>query len=503
MEFTGSSKLGGPGQATSQDFDTQPSSDAIKAEGTHKSEDEPTGVTTTSPSGQPDPGGVASPFKLSVDTDLVAHLTFDEPKVSEEMTQELSGNTFAPAIVEIQSHAGPSFLSKLSEFNMPLINDIDFSKFGLRFFQTFIKRENADKLVNLPFVKKIHFDRPVNMNTSPVRSALRDFRANAPLLKFKVKPGMIPNSTTKKALGGYEAKELGITGKGITFAVLDTGFTPNRQFIRGGVRTKSTISPFAIGGERSGHGTWTISEIGGKPIDIGDGVIVEGMCPDAKIISIRCLYTPMGMGTIGSTLKALQMAYESGADIISMSLGSPTPTPPDDPAQKIIRAIVNEGRIVCISAGNTGPNVKTVGGPGDIEEAITVGSLSYYDKKPAYFSSRGPTADNRIKPDVVSFGGGRWSGDLKPPETIISSTAGLIDSMDGGFRVGATAGTSMACPHLAGLMGLWSQYYKQKTGKRLTTPIAKQIFKEMGHEKTNDEGYGLPTFQWIRDWMKT
>ena len=90
------------------------------------------------------------------------------------------------------------------------------------------------------------------------------------------------------------------------------------------------------------------------------------------------------------------------------------------------------GLVVVVAAGNEGPGTCTIGSPGDAKDALTVGAmadLGAHGFKQADFSSRGPTADGRIKPDVSAPGVG-----------ITSALAGTT----GGYPT--LNGTSMAAP---------------------------------------------------------
>lgn len=95
--------------------------------------------------------------------------------------------------------------------------------------------------------------------------------------------------------------------------------------------------------------------------------------------------------------------------------------------------VVSRGLVVVVAAGNEGPDMLTVTRPGIAPKAITVGAAAVNNI--AFFSSRGPTSDLRLKPDVVA------------PGTTIRSTAN-----GGGYTV--PSGTSMATPHVAGAAAL-------------------------------------------------
>ena len=122
-----------------------------------------------------------------------------------------------------------------------------------------------------------------------------------------------------------------------------------------------------------------------------------------------------------------------------MSLGATGCSDGSDALSKAVDNAVDQGVLMVIAAGNSGPGACTVGTPGAARKALTVGASIDPGKNGwalAYFSSRGPTADNRVKPDVVAPG---WD--------IVAAKAGSTDYI-------AHSGTSMATPQVAGIAAL-------------------------------------------------
>ena len=109
-------------------------------------------------------------------------------------------------------------------------------------------------------------------------------------------------------------------------------------------------------------------------------------------------------------------------------------------------AAVAQGVVLCVAAGNAGPGASTVGSPGCAKTVITVGATTKSDQV-ASFSSRGPTSDGRIKPDVCF-----------PGANIVACRASGT-SMGTPINAWYTSasGTSMATPHATGACALLLQ----------------------------------------------
>lgn len=137
-----------------------------------------------------------------------------------------------------------------------------------------------------------------------------------------------------------------------------------------------------------------------------------------------------------------------------------------------------KGMIICNSAGNSGDEPwKYVGVPADAPGIIAVGASSP-DMQRASFSSVGPTADGRIKPDLMA-----------PGEMVV--TAGYS-----GSDLGFSNGTSLASPLLAGaIASLWSDYPDKSDQEILDV-----VFKYADHPMPDTAyGYGMPnmTISWL------
>lgn len=321
----------------------------------------------------------------------------------------------------------------------------------------------------------------------------------------------IPTSESRKIIGADVAEAEGYTGTGVTIAILDTGVFPLHPQLMLKVSDTNAMLPSApklpffpmppeppIGIDDNGHGTHVITTIGGDAYKAPNGMLCKGVAPGAKLISIKVLGTPLGMGRTSDVLKGMEIAIQKGAHIISMSLGSEGGDN-SYPEARLVNS--HPDHIWCIAAGNSGPGPSTVGNPGCAQGAITVGSYGITDKSVSHFSSRGPTNDNLIKPDVLAPGGGRAISPDKLvgeiDEYIYSGTSfgTVLDIVEDKVADGFTAimGTSMATPHVSGLLALAIQAGIIKTSANVKDKMSKSAAG-----KDNIVGWGLITWNRLK-----
>ncbi|TLZ58217.1 MAG: hypothetical protein E6K17_01530 [Methanobacteriota archaeon] len=216
------------------------------------------------------------------------------------------------------------------------------------------------------------------------------------------------------------------------------------------------------GGCPSGHGTSTSGNAGGSDAGIGASP-QDGMAIGAKIIieDIGSIGPTMACGGAdGDVLSYIPdnyddlfaAAYTNGSRIHSNSWGA-TDNGYDLQAMMVDRFVWNHPDMaIFFAAGNAGAGLFTIGSPGTSKSTITIGGASEYPGQDnvAGQSSRGPTADGRLKPDTMTF----FTG------TTASSSGNPTDNAN----TGATtffAGTSHATPLGAGMAALVRQYFDQ------------------------------------------
>jgi hypothetical protein len=245
---------------------------------------------------------------------------------------------------------------------------------------------------------------------------------------------------------------LGLRGADVRIALLDAGFNTRHPYMAGATivaqrnfvypaDTTVRDQPGELPDSQMSHGTATWSLIAAN----APGRLF-GEANRARFLLAKTEYT--GSETRleeDHWVAAVEWADSIGVDIISSSLGYLTfdngfsYTYADlngDIAVTTVAAdsAARRGILVVVSVGNSGPNLRTLGTPADAGSIVAVGATDSLGQL-ASFSSRGPTADGRHKPEVVAPG-----------------VAVTVAAMDSGVRL--WQGTSFAAPLVAGLAAL-------------------------------------------------
>jgi serine protease AprX len=313
-------------------------------------------------------------------------------------------------------------------------------------------------------------------------------------------------------------------GDGITWAVMDSGINKDHRHFAtfGSIDPTSTMHrDFTIDGggpfeDLNGHGTHVAGIIGGAwrkatldeqgPLAISrslkkgtdDVELIEtrlegisGMAPRCKLVSLRVL-DENGKGSVSNLIAAIQHVQEINGfgrrlliHGVNMSLGYNFEPEwfacGQSPLCVEVDRLVKTGVVVVVAAGNTGYGTLkstigattagmalTINDPGNSDLAITVGSTHRdmpHTYGVSYFSSKGPTGDGRMKPDLVA-----------PGEKIISCAAGGLKTAaapDKPCDYVETSGTSMAAPHVSGAIAAFLSVRTEFIGK---SERVKEIF---------------------------
>ncbi|NWG22661.1 MAG: S8 family serine peptidase [Chloroflexi bacterium] len=261
-----------------------------------------------------------------------------------------------------------------------------------------------------------------------------------------------------RAIGADRAwNDFGVTGSGVVVASVDTGVAFNHPALRDRYRGASGSGEynhnynwydpqgaFLVPTDENGHGTHTLGTVLGA-LDGGERF---GVAPGARWIAAQ--------GCDGS--------YCSESDLIGAAqwLLAPTDLNDRNPRPDLRPMIANNswagagndpwyagftaawraaGIFPVFAAGNGTGACNSIASPGDYTDVVAVGAVDR-NNAIASFSLRGPAADGRMKPDFTAPG-------------VTDGTVGIYSSVPGGYNT--LRGTSMATPHVAGLVALlWS-----------------------------------------------
>ena len=296
-------------------------------------------------------------------------------------------------------------------------------------------------------------------------------------------------SESEQQLGVYNLNALheqGYKGQGIVMAVIDGGFqNANTLHIFDSVRSQIighydfTDDTDDFFGETGSHGTMCLSTIAGLTDTY------SGSATEAQYYLMRSEeYSTESPKELDNLVVAMEKADSLGVNILSISLGY---TEFDNPnfnftyadmngrvsrASRAATIAARKGIIVCNAMGNDGNKAwKYISTPADADSILSVGAV-VVDSTIAPFSSYGPSADGRIKPEACAVG----------YQTVI------VNPSTGQMRKGN--GTSFACPLIAGLSAcVWSAHPDE------TAMQIRQRIINSTHKLDNPDdrfGYGIP-----------
>lgn len=296
----------------------------------------------------------------------------------------------------------------------------------------------------------------------------------------------------------------GADGRGIAWAVLDTGIRADHpHFARTRLGRNVVAAQYdclGVGPPRrllpgepdfadldgNGHGTHVAGIIAGE-FTAAEGTeprAFRGMAPAARLYGFKVL-DDEGRGSDAAIIKALdevaRINEAAGRLVIhgvNLSLGGNFDPSVygcgHTPLCEEVKRLWRQGVLTVLAAGNEGYAVLrgeagaiqanldlSIGDPANLEEAIAVGSVHKTNPHTygiSYFSSRGPTADGRAKPDLVAPGERIVSArhDWRPSRNPVPPLDSLYVEM---------SGTSMAAPHVSGVLAAFLSQRREFIGE--------------------------------------
>ncbi|GAA2739118.1 hypothetical protein GCM10009867_33930 [Pedococcus aerophilus] len=340
----------------------------------------------------------------------------------------------------------------------------------------------------------------------------------------------------RNTLSGADGTQL--DGKGVSVAVIDSGVDPSHPFLQNAdgtsavvknlkmvcePLTESTCAPVDAGPldtdllSVGGHGMHVNGTVAGRDVTLSDGTKMHGAAPGSSLVSIS---TGAVLFIIGADA-ALNWVLENhdapcGAGVpastcppIKVTSNSYGPTgggafDPNSATVKLQRELVKEGVVTVWANGNDGGDgSESLSNPPGMDPTPGILSVaSYFDQNTGTrngtvsdFSSRGKRGDQSTYPDISA-----------PGEDITSScriylpicTTGLDPKEGGDYNT--ISGTSMATPHISGIVAQLFQANPSATPAQIEAAIESTAYKytdgaayEAGTNGTTsfDKGHGL------------
>ena len=415
--------------------------------------------------------------------------TFIGPVLNSVLKTDTKTKYF-PLIIEVKrenhTHANMMALAK----EMPLESKpITYEHFP--FVQGMVSRDDIQKLISHPEVLSIYLDRRLK---NMVFAMEGDKQRMGELGITRIKKVTLNQTLTE--MGIRALHNTGIDGTGISIAVLDTGTNPEHPMIRPNLIHMESVNPDETDPiAHNPHGPWCQSASGGAYTNSDEYGEMFGAAPHANLISIKVL-DKSGGGAISTIIRGMDRAITLGSDVISMSLGAAMSfgdITPDDRAVDMLNSYY--GIPAVVAAGNNAL-FRAIASPGDARNALTIGSVGYsqpWRYSPSDFESKGPTADNRIKPDFTAFGGDIYGNILEL----------IIGASDVGSEYEGEAGTSMATPQIAGIVALLMQSNRRDVYLGIKQ-ILEEILRPVSYRPLNPpfkdimEGWGTPIVSKLR-----
>src|SRR5882672_5674716 len=316
----------------------------------------------------------------------------------------------------------------------------------------------------------------------------------------------VPPATPDQVSGVYpkvvranKVWQQGITGGGVTVAILDSGVAADADLVQPNNRLLASVN-FAderLTSDPGGHGTHIAGIVAGNGTRSGGEF--TGIAPQANVVDVRVLGNT-GSGRISSVVRGIEwvLAHRAAYNIrvINLSFGAPANLPYRvDPMSAAVEIAWRRGLVVVAASGNGGPQRDTVVTPGIDPYVITVGAtddrgtIGRGDDMLAWFSAWG-SPDSNAKPDLVAPG--RRIVSLRVPgsalDTLFPDRVVMAQNGATYFRL---TGTSMATAVVSGAAALLlqgrptltpdqvkallvgtTQPYGQESGQVLPDPIA-------------------------------
>lgn len=332
---------------------------------------------------------------------------------------------------------------------------------AIKGFTTKMNEADLEAIKNDPRVDSVVEDRAVyisDLTSSSDEESSPESSKGISLFNYfgkysaRLAPQVQPPQTIPTGVDRINAESLLNKGAGVGVAVIDTGIELTHPDLKANIiANKSCISGVKNGNDDNGHGT----HVAGTIAAVNNGIGVVGVAPEAKLISVKVL-NRKGSGTWSSVICGIDWvtanASKYNIKVVNMSLGGGGSSDNNcgytnnDPMHKAICKSRDAGITYVVAAGNESGST-TLSAPASYDDAvITVSALADSDGilgglgSPTYYGADDTFATfSNFGSTTVDFGA--------PGVDIYSTYKG------GGYAT--LSGTSMATPHVSGVVALY------------------------------------------------
>jgi hypothetical protein len=295
-----------------------------------------------------------------------------------------------------------------------------------------------------------------------------------------------PSFDQLNEIGVVQAHAAGYRGSRVVVMMLDTGFRKDHQALAGRRRIAERDFVFGDGDTQNGpeddptqhwHGTATWSACGGYmpgtligPAFDADFVLaktedIRSELPVEEDNYVAALEWGDSLGVEVTSASLIYMGFDDGSGWEWAELDGDTA-----PITRALDLAAARG-ILCVNAmGNAGPASGTLGEPADADSILAIGAVDWNDQI-ADFSSRGPTVDGRIKPEVCARGVETWCADANGMDSYVGAS-----------------GTSLATPLVGGACALLLEAHPEWTPMRARSALV--MTADRASHPGNDYGFG-------------
>lgn len=289
-----------------------------------------------------------------------------------------------------------------------------------------------------------------------------------PNREYEVAADVAPTSFT--ITKSTPAESTPYTGKGVRVAVLDTGVDTEHPdlVVKGGICTAEECAPGISYDDNFGHGTHVAGIISGKKNSSG----IIGMAPNVELYAIKAMDRE-GIGTTAQVTEGVKWAIQNDIDILNLSISISVY---DRPLELMLQEAYKQGMLIVSAAGNEGgaAGEDTITYPGKFPSVIAVGAVNNNLTREAN-SSVGPAME------IAAPGTGIYSSYPKELD--------IWDAKNDGFV--SLTGTSMAAPHITGVLALYKEQHPALANVKLRE-ILQSTVRDLGTAGRDQTfGYGL------------